>query len=198
MTEMRNEAPRDAEPPSARRVELLEASYQYVLTHGFTDLSLRPLAAAIGSSPRVLIFLFGSKDGLIRALLERAREEELALLNDMQHEGRPIGLAEAVERTWTWLAAPEHRALLRLWAESYTRSLVDPTGPWAGFAADTVRDWLLVLENEQPVDLSAAAAGSDERVLALAVLRGALLHLLATDDASTTSAAVTRYVSTLS
>ncbi|MGN6128398.1 MAG: TetR/AcrR family transcriptional regulator [Humibacter sp.] len=198
MTEMRNEAPRDAEPPSARRVELLEASYQYVLTHGFTDLSLRPLAAAIGSSPRVLIFLFGSKDGLIRALLERAREEELTLLNDMQHERRPIGLAEAVERTWTWLAAPEHRALLRLWAESYTRSLVDPTGPWAGFAADTVRDWLLVLENEQPVDLRAAAAGSAERVLALAVLRGALLHLLATDDASTTSAAVTRYVSTLS
>lgn len=48
---------------SARRAELLELAYQYVLEHGVSDLSLRPLAAAINSSPRVLLFLFGSKGG---------------------------------------------------------------------------------------------------------------------------------------
>ena len=55
--------------PSARRGELLDAAYRYALAHGLVDLSLRPLAAAIGSSPRVLLFLFGSKDGLVRELL---------------------------------------------------------------------------------------------------------------------------------
>ena len=65
---------------SARRRELLDAAYRYVLDHGLADLSLRPLAAAIGSSPRVLLFLFGSKDGLVAALLARARAEELAVL----------------------------------------------------------------------------------------------------------------------
>ena len=63
-------------PPSARQAELLEAGYAYALTHGLADLSLRPLAAAIGSSPRVLMFLFGNKDGLVRALLARARADE--------------------------------------------------------------------------------------------------------------------------
>ena len=65
---------------SPRRRELLELAYAYVLEHGVADLSLRPLAAAIGSSPRVLLFLFGSKAELVQALLARAREDELELL----------------------------------------------------------------------------------------------------------------------
>ena len=43
--------PAPAPPPSARRTELLEPAYRYVLEHGLGELSLRPLAAAIGSSP---------------------------------------------------------------------------------------------------------------------------------------------------
>ena len=35
--------------------------------------------------------------------------------------------------------------LLRLWAEAYARSLVDPHDPWAGFARSTVEDWFDVL-----------------------------------------------------
>ncbi|MFI1051477.1 TetR/AcrR family transcriptional regulator [Streptomyces griseoruber] len=61
-----------------RRRELLEAAYAYALRSGLGDLSLRPLAEAIGTSPRVLLYLFDSKDGLIRALLARARADELA------------------------------------------------------------------------------------------------------------------------
>ena len=67
-------------PDSARKTELLAAAYDYALANGLAEYSLRPLAAAIGTSPRVLLFLFGSKDGLTRALLARAREEELAAL----------------------------------------------------------------------------------------------------------------------
>lgn len=44
-------------------------------------LSLRPLAAAIESSPRVLLFLFGSKAKLVQELLARAREDELGFLS---------------------------------------------------------------------------------------------------------------------
>ena len=40
---------------SARRAELFDASYAYVLDHGLYGLSLRPLASAIGTSPRVLL-----------------------------------------------------------------------------------------------------------------------------------------------
>jgi AcrR family transcriptional regulator len=133
---------------SDRREELLERAYGYVLEHGIGELSLRPLATAIGSSPRVLLFLFGSKDGLVRALLERARAAELEFLE----AARPTGgdLTTLVRTTWEWLVAEAHRPLLTVWLESYARSLVDPAGPWAGFASATVADWLAMLATAQP------------------------------------------------
>ena len=182
--------------PSARQVELLDAAYAYVLEHGLADLSLRPLATAIGSSPRVLLFLFGSKDGLIRALLARARADELAALDQVrrqagsaQQPGDAPGTRAVAEVVWSWLTSPEHRALLTLWLEGYTRSLIEPDGPWADFAARTVHDWLTLLDN----------TGSDDavdRTLLLAVLRGALLDLLATGDVDRTTAAVHRHLRT--
>ncbi|MFD7792484.1 TetR/AcrR family transcriptional regulator [Streptomyces sp. NPDC059271] len=183
--------------PSARQVELLEAAYGYALTHGLAELSLRPLAEAIGSSTRVLMFLFGNKDGLVRALLERARTDELALLDRLRQADRPIGLVPAADQVWTWLAAVEHRALLRLWAEAYTRSLVEPDGAWAGFARATVNDWLDVLAGCQPPAERDSADGVTRRSLVLATLRGALLDLLATDDEPRTSAAVRKQLELL-
>ena len=152
---------------SERRQELLERAYAYVLEHGLADVSLRPLAAAIGSSPRVLLYLFASKDGLVRELLARARADELALLEGTRD----------LRSLWGWLSAPEHRPLLTLWVEAYARSLVEPDGPWGGFARATVEDWLAVLDGD---------------TLALAVLRGALLDLLATGDEARVTAAVER------
>ncbi|MFI5825563.1 TetR/AcrR family transcriptional regulator [Streptomyces rishiriensis] len=176
--------------PSARQTELLEAAYQYALRHGLADLSLRPLAEAIGSSTRVLMFLFGNKDGLVRALLERARTEELALMAGLSRPERPAGLATAAQEVWAWLAADERRPLLRLWAEAYARSLVDPDGPWAGFAGSTVEDWLDVLAGCQPQAERDAEKGVVRRTLTLAVLRGALLDLLATGDENRVTGAV--------
>ena len=116
--------------PSARQQELLERAYAYSLTHGLADLSLRPLATAIGSSPRVLLFLFDSKDGLIRALLARARADELALLGRIQQQHDvPPGLDVVARELWTWMAAPERRPLMTFWVEAYGRSLVAPEKP---------------------------------------------------------------------
>jgi AcrR family transcriptional regulator len=174
---------------SARRDELLEKAYRYVLEHGLAGMSLRPLAAAVHSSPRVLLFLFESKDALLRALLARARADEVQLLDQLE---TPLsgGLARAAGKIWGWLAAAEHRGLLRLWLESYSRSLVDPAGPWAGFADATVQDWLALLAQAQPEQERDTAAGMQRRTLALAVLRGALLDLLASGDLERITGAV--------
>jgi AcrR family transcriptional regulator len=170
---------------SARQVELLEAAYRYVLANGLGDLSLRPLAAAIGSSPRVLLYLFGSKDGLVRALLARARADELALLGRVRGDD----LADVARQVWAWLSAQDHRALLTLWTEAYARSLVEPDGAWGGFAGDTVRDWLALL----------AGTGADPNrcTFVLAVLRGGLLDLLATGDRQRVTAAIEESLSRL-
>jgi AcrR family transcriptional regulator len=179
---------------SGRREELLERAYRYALRHGLADLSLRPLAGAIESSPRVLLFLFGSKDELVRALLARARADELALLTRVRDEAVPGDPATVVAAIWRWLADPSHRPLLTLWLEAYARSLIEPDGPWADFARQTVEDWLAILAGAQDGRRRRGRGGAADRTLALAVLRGALLDLLATGDTQRTGAAVRRYL----
>ena len=188
--------PSSPRPSSLRRDELLERAYRYVLEHGIADLSLRPLAAAIGTSPRVLLFLFGSKDGLLRALLARARADELSYL-DAERASAQDDLADVVAATWRWLAAETVRPLLTLWTEAYARSLVESAGPWSGFASQSVADWLTVLAAAQPPAPAAEADDLElaaERTLALAVLRGCLLDLVATGDTDRVTAAVARYL----
>jgi AcrR family transcriptional regulator len=66
-------------------------------------MSLRPLASAIGSSTRVLLFLFGSKDELIGEILRRARREELAFIGDYRAEaGSGLTALARTGRVWCW------------------------------------------------------------------------------------------------
>jgi AcrR family transcriptional regulator len=183
--------------PSARREELLELAYRYVLEHGLADVSLRPLAAAIGSSPRVLLYLFESKDGLVRALLARARRDELELLDRLDRSASQVDLQTMALEIWRWLAAEEHRRVLTLWVEGYARSLTDPGGPWGDFAAATVTDWLDLLRTAQAPAARRSAAGLAQRTAVLALLRGALLDLLATGDLRRTTTAVERQLGEL-
>jgi AcrR family transcriptional regulator len=177
------------EAASGRREELLESAYRYVLKHGLTDLSLRPLAKVIGTSPRVLLFLFGSKEGLVRALLSRARQDERQLIEKLR-AAQAASVPTVAGRIWEWLVAPEHHGLLVLWTESYARSLVAPGGAWSEFASGTVSDWLQLLADAQTPEMRATPAGEAQRTLILATLRGALLDLLATSDQRRTTAAV--------
>src|SRR3954453_17382055 len=104
---------------SPRRTEIVEAAYEQVAGAGLAGASLRPLAEAVGSSTGVVRFLFGSKDGLVSAVLQRARADELEFLATIPADADVTGVARAV---WTWLAEPAHRNVLRLWTESYAAS----------------------------------------------------------------------------
>lgn len=182
---------------SPRKRELLNAAYGYALTNGLADFALRPMAKAIGTSPRVLLFLFGSKDGLTRALLARARQDELAALAALRASQGQAGLADTGREIWAWLVGPSHRALLSLWLEGYARSLLGESGPWEHFAAETVDDWLALLASRQPADRRRSKQGEADRTLLLAVLRGAMLDVLATGDADRVTRAVEHYLDNL-
>jgi len=66
-----------------RREDLTEAATDYVLAHGLIGLSLRPLAAALGTSDRMLLYHFEDKDDLVVAVLRSAIERGLADLRAM-------------------------------------------------------------------------------------------------------------------
>jgi AcrR family transcriptional regulator len=65
------------------REDLLEKVTDHVLEHGLIGLSLRPVAAAVGTSDRMLIYHFTSRDALVSAVVaqttDRAVQEVDAL-----------------------------------------------------------------------------------------------------------------------
>ncbi|WOX10714.1 TetR/AcrR family transcriptional regulator [Streptomyces sp. N50] len=195
--------PPQPSPPSPRRTELLDACYGYLLEHGLTGLSLRPLAAATGTSPRVLLYLFGSKDELLRQLLARARHEQVgmmaAVLAEPTNAANPTnaagtagdGFDALTESLWTFLSAPEQRPMVRLTYEAFLLSLTHDPGPWAGFAAEAARDWLDLLVRAQPPGTPPALAET-RATRALALIRGLLLDLLACGDDDRVRAAASR------
>jgi AcrR family transcriptional regulator len=165
---------------SPRREELLSLAYDYVLERGLAGVSLRPLAAATGTSPRVLLYLFDSKDGLVRELLARARYQHLTLLSSTLSGVEIHGVDDLVHLIWRLLAAPEQRGLVRLTYEAFLMSLQHDPGPWTGFAEEQVSDWLAVLRSALPGVTARQSEALATR--ALAVVRGLLLDLLATGD----------------
>ncbi|MEV0911586.1 TetR/AcrR family transcriptional regulator [Streptomyces hokutonensis] len=176
--------------PSPRRTELLDACYAYLLEHGLTGLSLRPLAAATGTSPRVLLYLFGSKDELLRQLLARARHEQVGTMATVLTKAGGDDVDALVDRLWAFLSAPEQRPMVRLTYEAFLMSLSHDPGPWAGFAGEAAREWLDLLVRAQPPDAPPALAQA-RATRALALVRGLLLDLLACEEPGRVRSALT-------
>jgi AcrR family transcriptional regulator len=175
---------------SQRRRELLDAAYAYVLEHGLADLSLRPLAAATTTSPRVLLYLFGSKDHLVREILAQARRDELALVATATAEATERGADRfeyLISQLWQWLTETPRQPAIRLFFEAYAlslRAVIAPdrtsTGPWDGFAEQSIQDWTEILIAAQPGVAHHEATVRATRTLGL--LRGLLLQWLAGGD----------------
>lgn len=156
-----------------RRAAVLEQAADYVLERGLAGLSLRPLAKALGTSPRMLLYDFESKERLISEVLAAIRRREASLL---EAEVRTL------EDVWAWIGAPEREPFLRLFFEVYVRGL------GKGEAEPLVRDWLDFLREHwsPPVDEATAT-------LMVAVVRGLLLDRLATGDHARTDTALRRF-----
>lgn len=169
---------------SARRAELLAKLVAYSRQHGLADMSLRPLAAAVGSSPRVLLYFFSSKEQLVREVIAYTRREQVGLVSS-ELAADPEG---AFGRLWEWLADPANAHVERLFFESYALSVREDPGAWDGYGAASVAEWLPHL---RPV--AAALSEADPSVgatLLLAVVRGLLLDLLASGDEERVQAAM--------
>ena len=83
----------------ARRAELLDRAVDYVCRYGLAELSLRPLAKAVGSSPRVLLYYFGSKEALVVEIVRRGRDRQRAMMMDLKVAKRsPREVARALAR----------------------------------------------------------------------------------------------------
>jgi AcrR family transcriptional regulator len=121
-----------------RRAELADQALDYVLAHGLVGLSLRPLAAALGTSDRMLVYHFGSKEQLVGAVLDRAQQR---LAGSIQLAGSPPSdVSGLIEQLWSALSAPAAAQVTRLYLETCVLAVQDPArwrlapgrlrGPW--------------------------------------------------------------------
>lgn len=107
-----------------RRAELLDGAVDYVLGHGVGELTLRPLAAALGTSDRMLVYHFGGKERLVDELLRLAYDRCLDELDRQRKAAATPGAA--IRRLWRVLNAPEMTPYLRLYLEVAALSLHRP------------------------------------------------------------------------
>jgi AcrR family transcriptional regulator len=175
--------------------QLLERALGYLAEHGIGDISLRELAAALGTSHRMLIYHFGSKEGLFVAIVQEAENRQRRLLAS-SFGTEDLDLADLARRTWRQLRAPELAPLLRLFFELYVQALQgrDYAQPiLAGFPDSWVEPMLPALIARGLTESQARA----ETRLGIAVIRGLLLDLLATGDVAGADAAHEAYVAAL-
>ena len=83
---------------TSRRDEVAQAATDYVLEHGLVGLSLRPLAAELGTSDRMLLYHFASKDDLVATVLRVSNDRSVAEIRGAaavagraQRGARPVG-----------------------------------------------------------------------------------------------------------
>ena len=107
-----------------RRAELTDHALDYVLSHGLVGLSLRPLAAALSTSDRMLVYHFGSKERLVGAVLDRAQQRLAASIQ--LPDPPPSNLTELVDQLWSALRAPEAAQVTRLYLETCVLAVQDP------------------------------------------------------------------------
>jgi AcrR family transcriptional regulator len=123
-----------------RRNELLSGAVEYVLEHGLTDLSLRPLAAALDTSDRMVLYYFGTRDALVTAVLGNVADRLRALLAAAlpPEPQRPAAILASA------LGVADDRAaarLLGLWLEVVARAGTADT-VFAETAAAVIEDWV--------------------------------------------------------
>jgi AcrR family transcriptional regulator len=169
----------------------LAAAVDYVAEHGLGEVSLRQLATALGTSHRMLIYHFGSKQGLlvevIKTVEARQREIMAAMAAETEQSGESPGAG--LRRMWDQLADPANWPHERLFFEIYGQAL-QGRAHTTELLDDIVSSWT----DSGPVGGRATAGERAWTRLGLAVYRGLLLDLLATGDRAGVDAAVDQFI----
>lgn len=175
-----------------RPEELADAIVQYLIQHGLADLSLRPLARAVGSSPRVLLYYFGSKEKMIARVLANLRQRQRAV-----YAAIPAGpLEQSYWAVWKHMSSPKSEALFRLFFEIYGVALHHPQR-YKEFLRTAIDDWLAVIVADVQYSRFPSQEARAFATIVLAGFRGFMLDYCATHDRKRLDHAVKLWIGTL-
>jgi AcrR family transcriptional regulator len=178
-----------------RPEELLDAIVGYMAKKGVAELSLRPLAKAVGSSPRVLLYYFGSKEKLVAKAIARLRERQRAGFRKMREARyeRPSGACRAI---WKQMSAPESELAFKLSFEVYALALRHPER-FADFLSSSVEDWLEFLCASGLRQGCSKTEARDFATIVIAGFRGFMIDYCASHDRARVDRAVELWLQAL-
>lgn len=167
---------------------LLDACTDVALAHGLPE-RLEPFVAGTGVSSRMLIYHFGTRDALRRAVLRRARERQRALFEQLMLLRDDESYLLTLRRAWAGMTDERGRQFLSL----FGRLREDPEQQlWPDFRSQATTDWLA------PLEAGLASLGrAQQATLVLAVIRGLIMDLEATHDADRVDQAFDAFIDTL-
>lgn len=166
------------------RDTLLDRIVADVAANGLHDRSLRDLAAAVGTSHRLLLYHFGSRPGLVAAIVERVEATQRDVLVQLAREASDP--EDLVRRLWRRVSSPELRPFARLFFETvgHAGTTIDGealTGSW-------------LERSREATELLGLAFDPVEVRLGIAVTRGLLVDVVATGDVAAAEAALERFL----
>jgi len=175
------------------REKLLDAAIDHIAQRGISDLSLRELAAAIGSSHRMLIHHFGGREGLLVAVVQAVEQRQRDLLDSVIPDPT-ASPGDAMRAWWRHISDPSLWANERLFFEIYGQALQGRPGT-VELLDGIIDAWL-----EPSATIFAQLGFPDGPAaarLGIAVTRGLLLDLLATGDHAKVDAAMEVHIAAL-
>jgi len=159
-----------------RRIELLDGATAWVLEHGLATLSLRPVAKELGTSDRMLIYWFGSRDGLLAAIAERAGAGLSLALPAVDPAAPPLTARAWLDQCWALFSDPGVRPGLALLFELDALGARAP-GPARDAARGVADRWITVVDGA----LAALGVPDDGRLPLTRVVASAMTGLILDD-----------------
>jgi AcrR family transcriptional regulator len=178
-----------------RPAELLDAVVGYLVKNGVAELSLRPLAKAVGSSPRGLLYYFGSKEAMLTQAIKRLRELQRGGFSKL-HEQRYENPSDACRAVWKQASAPQAETAFRLSLEVYVLALRHPD-LFGDFLSSSSEDWLTFLSDPMIRKGASKLEARAFATVAIAGFRGFMLDYAATHDRARIDRAVDLWIGTL-
>ena len=174
----------------SRKSQLEDAALKYLLEHGVAQLSLRPLAAHLGTSPRMLLFYFKSKEGLLQDLLGELQRRMLASFREMVHSGTGAKPTPLLKRFWEWATEKKNFPYMRLLYELHIIAAQNPA-EYGGYLKKVSAEWqAATLEF-----LSDSIRSQPMATLCIAVFDGLFIELMSTGDRARLTRAMDHFIS---
>ncbi|SFB35903.1 transcriptional regulator, TetR family [Amycolatopsis marina] len=154
---------------TARREELAELATDYALDQGLIGLSLRPLASAIGTSDRMLLYHFDSKDDLVATMLRVANDRSVRTVRSLP---RSRSVRTAVLDLWRVSTSEQSDHCHRLYVEAAALGLLG-CEPYVSVVREANERWVDALADH----LVAAGCARARAGRAVALLDAAFMGL---------------------